>query len=218
MHQRAALFDMDRTLVRRETASLYVRYQYDRGQAGWRDLAQVTFWVAQYTLGVIDAESVAVRALEQLAGTPETALSARCDDWFPMRVEKHVADRGRIAVEMHRERGDLLAIVTGASQYTARPLARLLRIDHLVASELEIDPSGRFTGKPVFPLCYGKGKVLRASRLAEAQGFRLEDATFYSDSFTDLPLLERVREPVVVNPDARLARVARRRGWPIESW
>jgi HAD superfamily hydrolase (TIGR01490 family) len=216
--RRAALFDMDRTLVRKETASLYVRYQRERGHAGWRDSARVAYWIAQYTLGVIDAPNVALRALQQLAGTHETTLSARCDDWFRLFVERHVADRGRIAVEAHRARGELLAIVTGASPYTAQPLARLLRIDHLVASELEVDRQGRFTGRPIFPLCYGQGKVERAGKLAEAHGFQLSDATFYSDSFTDLPLLEVVRTPVVVNPDSRLAKVARRRGWPIELW
>jgi HAD superfamily hydrolase (TIGR01490 family) len=133
-------------------------------------------------------------------------------------VEPHVADRGRIAVETHRRRGDVLAIVTGATPYTTRPLARLLGIEHVVASELEVDNRGRFTGRPALPLCYGVGKIERASRLAEARGFRLEESTFYSDSFTDLPLLEHVAEPIVVNPDARLARVARKRGWRIERW
>ncbi len=209
---------MDRTLVRRETASLYVRYQRDRGEAGWRDAARVFYWVTQYTLGIIDAQDVAGKALHQLEGVHETVFGARCDDWFHALVERHVADKGRVAVAAHRRRGDLVAIVTGASTYTARPLARLLGIQHLVASELELDPSGRFTGRPVLPLCYGEGKVARASRLAETEGFRLEEATFYSDSLTDLPLLERVRSPVAVNPDARLARIARSRGWPIESW
>jgi HAD superfamily hydrolase (TIGR01490 family) len=215
---RAALFDMDRTLVRKETASLYVRYQRERGQASFRDTARVFYWVTQYTLGVIDAPDVASRALRQLEGMYETTFAARCDDWFRLMVEPHVTDAGRTAVVAHRKKGDLLAIVTGASPYTARPLARLLGIDHVVASELELDASGRFTGRPALPLCYGEGKVARASRLAEAQGFRLEDATFYSDSLTDLPLLERVREPVAVNPDVRLARIARKRGWRIERW
>ena len=215
---RAALFDMDRTLVRRETASLYVRYQRERGQATWRDSARVSFWVAQYTLGLLDVQDVVLGAVRQFAGTPETVLSARCDDVFRLMVERLVADRGRRAVEAHRDRGDLLAIVTGASPYAARPLARLLRIEHVVASELEVDAARTLTGKPILPLCYGQGKVDRASRLAEAQGFRLEESTFYSDSLTDLPLLERVREPVAVNPDARLFRVAKKRGWRIERW
>ncbi len=215
---RAALFDMDRTLVRRETASLYVRYQRALGEATRRDTLRVAWWVAQYTLGVIDAQDVAARALLPLAGTHESALAARCDDWFRRFVEPHVCDLGRRAVEEHRARGDTLAIVTGASPYVARPLARRLGIPHLVTSELEVDARGVFTGRFVAPLCYGDGKVERARRLAKELGFALEDAVFYSDSFTDLPLLEIVREPIVVNPDARLGRVARRRGWRVETW
>ena len=75
-----------------------------------------------------------------------------------------------------------------------------------------------FTGRFVDPLCYGQGKVERTRRLARDVGFDLEDATFYSDSYTDLPLLEAVREPIVVNPDPRLARVAKERHWRVERW
>lgn len=108
--------------------------------------------------------------------------------------------------------------MTGASPYAARPLARRLGIPHVVASELEVDPNGLFTGRFVDPLCYGKGKIVRATRLAEEHGFVLGESTFYSDSYTDLPLLEAVAEPVIVNPDPRLERVARKRGWRIEAW
>lgn len=215
---RAALFDMDRTLVRKETATLYVRYQHAIGEASRRDLLRAFYWVAQYTMGMIDAPSVAARALRTLEGTPEMALAARCDDFFRRHVESHVCDRGRRAVERHRERGDLLAIVTGASPYAARPVARHLGIPHVVASDLEVDTRGLFTGRFVDPLCYGTGKIVRARRLAEEHGFALEDSTFYSDSFTDLPLLEAVAEPVVVNPDPRLERIARKRGWRTEIW
>ena len=215
---RAALFDMDRTLVRKETLSLYVRYQRSIGEATRRDLLRVLYWVTQYTMGMIDAPEVATRALRVLEGTPEAAMAARCDDWFRRYVETHVCDLGRRAVEHHRERGDLLAIVTGASPYVAWPLARRLGIDHVVASELEVGPQGLFTGRFVDPLCLGEGKIVRARRLAEAQGFELSAATFYTDSFTDLPLLEVVAEPVIVNPDPRLQRLAKKRGWRIERW
>ena len=213
-----ALFDMDRTLVRRNTAQLYVRYQREIGEAGWRDALRVGFWVAQYTLGIVDAEAIAVRALRTLAGQHETALSGRCDDWFHRYVVPHVGDAARRTVLRHLEAGDVCAIVTGASRYTAGPLARALRIPFVVSTELECDASGRFTGRHVAPLCYGAGKVARTEQLAASQGFSLDEATFYSDSISDLPLFERVRRPVVVNPDPRLARVARRRGWPVERW
>jgi HAD superfamily hydrolase (TIGR01490 family) len=215
---RAALFDMDRTLVRRETATMFVRYVRARGGATWRDSLRVSWWVAQYTLGVLDAPGVVARALQSLAGTHETVLSARCDDWFRRDVEVHVCDAGRRAVDAHRTCGDLVAIVTGGSPYAARPLARHLGIEHVVASDLEVGPDGRFTGRLVQPFCYGTGKLARARALAERLSFRLEEATFYSDSLTDLPLLEAVCTPIAVNPDPRLARVARRRGWRIEHW
>ncbi|HSN19971.1 MAG TPA: HAD family hydrolase [Usitatibacter sp.] len=215
---RAALFDLDRTLVRKETATLYVRYQREIGEVGLRDLLRVSYWVAKYTLGILDAQDVAARAVGTLAGKPEHEMIERCDEWFVRWVEPHIAEEGRRAVERHRREGDLIAIVTGATPYVARPLARKLGIEHVVASTLEVDEAGRFTGRPEQPLCIGEGKVTRAERLAAAQGFRLEEAVFYSDSCTDLPLLLRVGEPVVVNPDPRLAREARRRGWRVERW
>ena len=215
---RAALFDMDRTLVRKQTASLYVKMQRDRGEATWKDRVRVLYWVAQYTMGALDVADVAAKVLRSFEGMHETVFAARCDDWFRLYVEPHVADHGRAAVARHRAAGEIVAIVTGASPYAARPLARRLGIEHVVASELEVDARGVFTGRPVDPLCYGEGKIVRAQRLAEREDFRLDEATFYSDSYTDLPLLEKVAEPVVVNPDPRLARVARRRGWRIEAW
>lgn len=209
---------MDRTLVRRETASLYVRYQVDSGEASWADLARTLFWVGQYTLGVLDTERVATRVLRELEGMPETVLAARCDDWFTRYVEPHITDAGREAVARHRAAGDFCAIVTGASPYASWPLARRLRIDHVVSTVFEVDEGRRFTGRATPPLCLGEGKVERAARLAEEHGLALEEAVFYTDSISDLPLLERVAEPVVVNPDPRLRRIADKRGWRIERW
>lgn len=215
---RPALFDMDRTLVRRETASLYIRYQRDVGEATFKDSLRVGYWVLQYTLGIIDAKKVAERALAQFRGMPESHLESRCEDWFRRYVEVHVSDRARDVVAAHLASGDTCAIVTGASPYAARPLAKALAIPHVVASELEIDSDGRFTGRPSYPLCYAEGKLERATKLAQRLGFELRDSVFYSDSITDLPLLEAVGEAVCVNPDFRLRRVARKRGWRIEVW
>lgn len=216
--RRAALFDLDRTLVRRETASLYVRYQREIGEATLLDLARTLGWVLQYTLGVLDAERVAEKALATLAGQSEQELTSRCEDWFRRYVEQHVADAGRRAVREHQARGDLCAIVTGTSPYASRPLARLLDIPHVVSSVFEVDERGRFTGRPVYPLCLGEGKLTRARAFADEQGISLSSATFYTDSITDLPLLEAVGVPVAVNPDPRLSHVARRRGWRVERW
>jgi HAD superfamily hydrolase (TIGR01490 family) len=218
MARLGALFDMDRTLVKKDTAGLYTRYRRDRGEATLRDALRVSWWMVQYTLGVIDAPGVARQALDHFRGMEERALIESCEGWFKDYVMPYVQVAGRAAVTRHRENGDLVAIVTGATKYAAQPLALELGIEEVVCTELELDQKGCFTGLPIEPLCYGPGKLERARGLAERQGFDLAEATFYSDSITDLPLLEAVRHPRVVNPDARLRRVARQRGWQIEQW
>lgn len=217
MNRKAALFDMDRTLVRIDTATLYVRYQRDKGEASLRDALRVAWWMLQYSFGVIDAERVAEQALRSFRGKEEVWLRKTCEQWFVDYVKPHVATAGRAAVERHRAAGDFVAIVTGTTPYAALPLARELGIEHVVATQLEIE-DGRFTGRVAPPMSYGKGKIVLTERLAQEQGFSLAEATFYSDSITDLPLLEHVRTPIVVNPDRRLRRIARARNWPIEIW
>jgi HAD superfamily hydrolase (TIGR01490 family) len=215
---RLAMFDMDRTLLEKETASLYVRYQREIGEATTVDLLRTLGWVARYTIGTLDMNKVAREVLLTLEGMPEIVMTTRCDDWFRRSVERYVTDGGRRAVKAHRERGDVCAIVTGASAYVSRPLARLLDIPHVVSSVFEMDDQAVFTGRPVDPLCFGEGKLERARALADGLGLSLADAVFYTDSVSDLPLLEHVGEPVAVNPDARLRRIAQARGWRIEAW
>jgi HAD superfamily hydrolase (TIGR01490 family) len=217
-NRQAALFDMDRTLITGDTATLYTRYQRDLGQATWRDTWRVAWWLLQYTVGVIDAERVAERALQSFRGKREDWMIETCETWFKDYVLPQVRSAGRDAVKRHREAGDFVAIVTGATPYAARPLARELGIEHVVCTELEVDAGGCFTGNLHRPLCYGAGKIERARLVAEREGFVLEEAIFYSDSITDLPLLERVKTPIAVNPDARLKRIARQRRWRIERW
>jgi HAD superfamily hydrolase (TIGR01490 family) len=215
---RAALFDMDRTLVRRDTASLWMRFQRDRGEAGWRDAARVAWWLLQYSFGVVDVERVAEEALADYKGESERRMEERCRIWFRDYVASHVTDAGRRMVRHHLDAGDEVAIVTSATRYAAEPLADKLGIDRIAYTPLEVDEEGRFTGRVRGRMCYGPGKIEHAERLLADTKLKLEDAVFYTDSITDLPLLERVAEPVVINPDARLGRLARRRGWRIEKW
>ena len=215
--RRAALFDMDRTLLRVDLARLYTQFRRDRGEASLMDALRVGLWATQYTLGVIDAPKVARKALESFRGREESWLEASCAEWFPKYVLPEVQEAGRRAVQQHVQAGDFVAIVTGATRYVAEPVAAELGIEHVICSVLEIE-EGRFTGRVVEPLCYGLGKVQRTSLIAERHGFKLEESSFYSDSITDLPLLEVVSAPIVINPDRRLRRVAQKRGWPIEAW
>jgi HAD superfamily hydrolase (TIGR01490 family) len=214
---RAALFDLDKTITRIDTAQLYIRYQRTLGEVSPLTVLRVAGWALQYTLGVIDAPKVATKALRSLAGFPEESMTWRCDDWNRNYVSPHITDGARQAIERHRGLGHALGIVTGSSIYASRPLARALGIPLLAATELTVE-DGRFTGDFVKPLCYGEGKIEKARKLLDPLGIALSECVFYSDSLTDVPLLEVCGEAVCVNPDPRLAREAKRRGWPIQRW
>lgn len=213
----AALFDMDRTLLRGESASAFVRHQFSRGEADLCDLLRVAWWLGQYTLGVIDIETVSTRALAKFRGRTEAWMERSCAELFDRYLASQIRDEGRRAVEDHKGRGDIVAIVTGASEFVARPLAARLGIEHVVATRLEA-VDGVFTGRPELPMCYGVGKVVHMLDFGQRLGFALDQSTFYTDSITDLPLLERVQAPIVIDPDIRLRWVAHRRNWPIIHW
>jgi HAD superfamily hydrolase (TIGR01490 family) len=215
--RRAALFDMDRTLVDVHTARLYLRFQRELGEIGRLDLLRSSFWLFQYGLGLVNAEQVALRVLVDYRGKSELWLQERCRDWFGSHVRPWVSLVGRERVRQHQLAGDNVAIATSAIRQAAQPLADELSIPHLVCSDLTVR-AGELTGTFDPPLCYGTGKLERAQTLLDSLGCKLADTAFYSDSITDLPLLEAVGRPIVVNPDLRLQRLARRRGWPIENW
>jgi putative phosphoserine phosphatase/1-acylglycerol-3-phosphate O-acyltransferase len=96
-------------------------------------------------------------------------------------------------------------------------MAREMQIEHIVCTELEV-VNGMLSGNAIMPLCYGTGKLERAKRFLADMGAQVEDAVVYSDSVTDLPLLEAARTAIAVNPDPRLRRVALQRGWRVEVW
>lgn len=214
---KSALFDMDRTLVAVNTGNLYVRWRMRRREAGLRDVLRVSGWMLRYTLGVVDAPAMTARALSSLAGVEEARFREDCELWYAEDVRQHVTDAARREVERRRSQGYLCAVLSASTPYVTEPLARDVGIDHVVCTRLEVK-GGRFTGAWQPPLCYGAGKLEAAQAWAREHDVDLRASTFYTDSVSDLPVLEHVAEPVVVNPDPRLRWHARRRGWRVERW
>lgn len=214
---RAALFDMDKTLVRANTGIRYARWRVRKKQMRSRELAKVLGWSLQYTLGVVDAEAVSRFAARTLTGIEERSFAAECLGWFHDDVLPLVAPDAREEVERMRREGYVLAILSGSSPYATEPLAKELGIPHVLCTRLAVS-EGRFTGEVVAPLAFGRGKVVLAERWAREHGVDLDASVFYSDSISDLPMLERVGEARVINPDPRLRWEARRRGWRVDRW
>jgi HAD superfamily hydrolase (TIGR01490 family) len=212
----AAFFDMDRTVLTIDTAMSWMRFLRERGEITRAFMARAIWWTALYRMAVLDMETVATRLVADMAGDPEDEMLAKCEIWHREHVAGTVAAAARRAIAHHQERGDEIVLLTGSTQYAAEVVARSLGIEHVLCSRLEVD-DGRFTGR-LAALCFGHHKVRLAEELAAARGLSLERSWFYSDSYTDLPMLERVGRPVVVNPDGRLGRHARRQGWRVEHW
>ena len=121
-------------------------------------------------------------------------------------------------VEQHRAQGDLLAIVTATNEFVTRPIADAFNVSELIAVRLTRDDQGRVTGEIDGVPSFREGKITRVEQWLSERGLdwsRVEHSTFYSDSINDLPLLDKVHEPVATNPDARLSAIAAERGWRI---
>jgi HAD superfamily hydrolase (TIGR01490 family) len=212
----AAFFDMDNTLLSVDSAMSWTRFLYRRGELPKAMVAKALYWSTLYKLAVLDMESVFTKLCLDLRGDSEAEMIEKCAIWYRQDVEPHVAPAGRVAIEHHRATGDVIVLATGSTCYAATPVAAGVGIEHVLSSRLEVE-RGEFTGR-ASALCFGHHKVTLAERWASEHGVDLARSTFYSDSYNDLPMLERVGTPVAVNPDARLRRHARRRGWRIQQW
>jgi HAD superfamily hydrolase (TIGR01490 family) len=213
----AALFDVDKTLVTANTARLYVQWRMGRREAGFSEYWLMTRTLVRYAIGSLDAEDAARAGFRTIIGYSESRMREECLDWYKDVVRPRISAHGRREVERLSRAGMVCAILTSATPYVAEPLAAELGIPHVICTRPEV-VNGLFTGGWEPPLCYGQGKVRRAETWARDLGIDLREATFYSDSITDLPMLEAVGHPRVVNPDFRLRLLARQRGYPVEAW
>lgn len=213
----AAFFDMDRTVVRTNTGPMYLAHAFRHGWLRKRHIAVGAWWTVLYKLTILDTVNAVRKATAAMGGVDETALTEFCRTWVEEEVVPEISRSARRVIELHRHRGDLLVLLTASSAYAADPVGAHLGMDHVLCTRVET-VGGKLTGRTVEPPCIGEGKVLWAERLAAAEGIDLDRSSFYTDSIHDMPMLERVGDPIIVNPDFRLARLARRRGWRIERW
>jgi HAD superfamily hydrolase (TIGR01490 family) len=213
-----AFFDLDRTLIDVNSGLLWARHERRNGVISRRQMTRALLWTALYHAAVIDMDVAFGRALLHYRGVAAADLDRRTRDWFHRDVARRLRPRAAAAIEEHRRRGDLLVILTNSSSFEARAAAERWGFDDYLANRFPTDETGRLTGAFERPLCYGAGKVARAEAWAEARGIDLSQCSFYSDSYSDVPMLERVGSPRVVSPDPRLRITARRRGWPVLPW
>jgi HAD superfamily hydrolase (TIGR01490 family) len=214
------LFDLDNTLLSCDSDYEWGQFLVDRGVLEREEYeAQNAAYYEQYKAGTLDIHEFLGFALRPLARHAPEDLDRWHADFMVTRIRPAITARARTLVREHLEAGDLCAIITATNSFVTGPIAREFGVPHLLATEAErVD--GRFTGRVAGVPCFREGKITRLEGWLAGQGSALAEfaaSTFYSDSHNDLPLLERVSRPVVVDPDPQLAAEAALRGWPVLS-
>ncbi len=214
---KAAFFDLDGTLLRVNSANLWIRRERRLGRVRFGQLLHASVLLLGYRLGVLDMERALRAALGTLRGVDEDHVRSETKKWWIEEVRPHVALAAKEVIAKHRAEGDRLVLLTSSSIYASEMALADFGLDAVLCQRYEVRDR-RFTGEPIRPICYGPGKVEVARAWAAENGVDLRKSSFYSDSSTDVPMLESVGRPYVVNPDPRLRFVAKRRGWPILQW
>ena len=214
---RLALFDLDHTLLSGDSDVLWCEFLLAQGLLGDSFVRRNRLMSEAYTAGSVTPADYCNFYAGLLAGRSE-------DDWLPLRqrfvddvVRPRIPADARALLQRHREAGHTLVLTTATNRVVSALTAADLGVDHHLATELEM-ADGCFTGRTQGTLNMRTGKVERLRTWLQTQGEPesvLKQATFYTDSINDLPLLSVVRQPVVVDPDPRLESTALRKGWKV---
>jgi HAD superfamily hydrolase (TIGR01490 family) len=214
-----ALFDLDHTLLPLDSDHAFGEFLVSHG---WADAAEHgrrnDAFYADYQAGVLDMAAFVDFSTSAWRSRPRAEQDALRSVFMEQVITPALLQPAFELVARHRDRGDLVALVTATNDFVTAPIARALGIAHLLATALERDGEGRVTGRIAGVPNLRDGKVHNVSQWLERQGLDwsdFSDSWCYSDSMNDLPLLERVTRPVATNPGAELHAIAQARGWPI---
>ena len=213
-----ALFDLDHTLLPIDSDYAWGEFTL---AMGWCDPGHFKTrndaFYAHYQAGTLDVHAYVRFATEaiRLRG-PDQALAAR-EEFLRRVIDPAIRREALDLMAGHRDAGDQVVIVTATNEFVTRPIADRFGVQELIAVNLQRDAGGWITGEIEGVPSMRAGKVTRMTEWLAQRGLDWPDvdATFYSDSLNDLPLLEQVRQPVATNPDPRLRRLAAERGWRI---
>jgi HAD superfamily hydrolase (TIGR01490 family) len=215
-----ALFDLDHTLIPFDSGMAWTRFLVERGVLPAEAEPQYLAYCHQYVAGTLDIHSMHRANVLPLARFPRAQRVA----WalgFEVRMAQRIPSDMQTLVRRHQDAGDLCAVVTATTRFIAEPFGRLFRIADVLATEAATAdglPDGALTGEIAGEPCYREHKLTHVNRWLAQRHTSLaafEQSWFYSDSASDLPLLNAVSHPVAVQPDERLRAHAQAAGWPV---
>jgi HAD superfamily hydrolase (TIGR01490 family) len=215
---RLALFDLDHTLIPFDSGMAWTRFLMARGALSADAAERYLGHCQQYVGGQLDIRALHAATVAPLATFSLPELQALALQ-FEAEMAPQIPSAMRALVQQHQQAGDLCAIVTATTRFIAEPFGRLFGVADVLATRSRV-VDGRLDGSIEGEPCYGTHKLAHVQAWLAGQGMQIdavERSWFYSDSASDLPLLEAVSDPVAVAPDARLRQWALAQGWPVMS-
>lgn len=215
-----ALFDLDNTLLAGDSDHAWGQFLCDQGVVDRdRYKARNDAFYEQYKAGTLDIFELLDFILQPLAQIPRAELDALHEQFMGQIIRPMILAKGRALVAEHLQKGHLCAIVTATNAFVTAPIAREFNVPHLIAT-IPAQQNGAFTGAPRGVPSFKEGKITRVQEWLESMAMSLQSFSrsyFYSDSHNDLPLLLKVTDPQIVDPDDTLRAYAQTAGWLITS-
>ncbi|WP_371365777.1 HAD family hydrolase [Pseudomonas sp. QL9] len=212
------IFDLDETLIGGDCASLWSRRMAD---LGWVDgvsfVKRDAELMARYAIGELSMEDYMAFSLEPMAGRSVDEVEREVEAYVEDVIEPLIYSDACSTLARHRAAGDHPLVISASGVHLVQPIAERIGISEVLAIDLEV-VNGHYTGRTQGVLTYREGKIIRLLDWLDGEDKALAEAHFYSDSRNDLPLLRRVGNPHVVNPDTALRAEAERSGWEVLSW
>ncbi|MEQ9520339.1 MAG: HAD-IB family hydrolase [Parvibaculum sp.] len=210
----AAFFDMDRTLIYGFSAQDLFVEQVTSGELSLDGVIDQASQAVRFARGKIDFAELVNRTAKHLRGQVDSRNYEFGRRVFEKRIAGRIYPESRMLIDAHLRKGHIVVIVSAATPYQVEPVANDLGVHSFLCTHLEVK-NGICTGKVVEPACYSEGKSIAVRNFVADRDIDLNESFFYTDGNEDLPLLEIVGRPRPLNPDKKLASVAKSRDWPI---
>lgn len=213
-----ALFDLDNTLLGGDSDHAWGEYLIEKGLVSAIEHAKRNDeFYRQYQESILDIHEYVKFTLAPVMHLRQSELTVMHQEFVQKFIKQLILPKAVQLVNSHLAAGDYCLIITATNSFITTPIAQMFGVDKLLATDLVMQ-NDHFTGEILGTPCFQSGKVNKLdqwlnSEIAISNELRLEDSVFYSDSINDLPLLQRVKEAVVVDGDEKLLSEANRRNW-----
>ena len=206
------IFDLDNTLLAGDSDRNWGIFLSEQQIVDASYLNESERFYDNYYEGSLDIDGFLSFCLKPLVANDMSLLVKLREQFIEEKIKPIVTKAGKELIDMAHSEGKKVIIATATNDFVTRPIADIFNVSVLIATEFEIK-NNSFTGKVIGAPCFRDGKLNKVTKWISDNNFDLSKASFYSDSFNDLPLLEKVKNPIVVDGDDKLREIGKKNNW-----